>query len=93
MHAGDHESPHLVTLLNLDGGHAIGMSGKDGGLLRAQGGELAISVDAAVLEMLLGQGYVPVISPIALGDDGAELRARRRRRRGRSSRSRCARRS
>jgi acetylglutamate kinase len=28
------------------------------------------SVNAAVIEMLLGQGYVPVISPIALGEDG-----------------------
>ncbi len=67
-------SSHLVTLLNLDGGHAIGVSGKDGALLRAKRrtgsvGELA-SVNAAMLEMFLGQGYVPVISPIALGDDG-----------------------
>ncbi len=72
---------HLVTLLNLDGGHAMGVSGKDGALLRAkklvadhgrdlgQVGEIT-SVNAAVLEMLLGQGYVPVISPIAGGDDG-----------------------
>ena len=72
---------HLVTLLNLDGSHALGISGKDGALLRAkkhapvQGrdpglvGEIT-SVNAAVIEMLLGQGYVPVISPIALGDDG-----------------------
>jgi acetylglutamate kinase len=72
---------HLVTLLNLDGGHALGISGKDGALLRAkkmglvQGrdpglvGEIT-SVNAAVVEMLLGQGYVPVISPIALGEDG-----------------------
>ncbi len=72
---------HLVTLLNLDGGHALGISGKDGALLRAKKyglvdgrdpglvGEIT-SVNAAVIEMLLGQGYVPVISPIALGDDG-----------------------
>jgi acetylglutamate kinase len=72
---------HLVTLLNLDGGHALGISGKDGALLRAkkhapvQGrdpglvGEIT-SVNAAVIEMLLGQGFVPVISPIALGEDG-----------------------
>ena len=33
-------------------------------------------IDAACIEMLLGQGYVPVISPIALGDDGAELQRR-----------------
>jgi acetylglutamate kinase len=72
---------HLVTLLNLDGGHALGISGKDGALLRAkkhrpvQGrdpglvGEIT-SVNVSVIEMLLGQGFVPVISPIALGEDG-----------------------
>ena len=72
---------HLVTVLNLDGGHALGISGKDGALLRARKhapvgghdvglvGEIT-SVNAAVIEMLLGQGYVPVISPIALGEDG-----------------------
>jgi acetylglutamate kinase len=72
---------HLVTLLNLDGGHALGISGKDGALLRAKklvsehGKDLGLvgeitSVNAAVIEMLLGQGYVPVISPLALGEDG-----------------------
>jgi acetylglutamate kinase len=72
---------HLVTLLNLDGGHALGISGKDGALLRAKkvppidGRDLGLvgeitNVNVAVIEMLLGQGYVPVISPIALGEDG-----------------------
>jgi acetylglutamate kinase len=72
---------HLVTLLNLDGAHALGISGKDGALLRAKKlvpasgrdvghvGEIT-SVNASVIEMLLGQGFVPVISPVALGDDG-----------------------
>jgi acetylglutamate kinase len=46
------------------------VSGKDGGLIRAKQGAIA-SVDAAMLEMFLGQGYLPVVSPIALGDDGA----------------------
>jgi len=71
----------LVTLLNLDGAHAMGLSGKDGALLRAkklhadhgrdlgQAGEIT-SVNKDVLEMLLGRGFVPVISPIGLGDDG-----------------------
>jgi acetylglutamate kinase len=72
---------HLVTLLNLDSGHALGISGKDGALLRARkipasgGRDLGLvgditNVNGAVIEMLLGQGYVPVISPIALGEDG-----------------------
>ncbi|HUJ62058.1 MAG TPA: bifunctional glutamate N-acetyltransferase/amino-acid acetyltransferase ArgJ [Kofleriaceae bacterium] len=68
-------SAQLVTLLNLGGGHAIGISGKDAGLLRARRrdggdtGEIA-QVNAAVLELLLGQGYVPIVTPTALGDDG-----------------------
>jgi acetylglutamate kinase len=71
----------LVTLLNREGGHAVGLSGKDGALLRArklmnkngpdlgQVGEVT-QVNHAFLEMLLKQGYVPVISPIGIGEDG-----------------------
>lgn len=71
----------LVTLLNRTGGHAVGISGKDGALLRAKKlvspggrdlghvGEIT-QVNAAFLEMLLKQNYVPVISPISIGDDG-----------------------
>ncbi|HUS31576.1 MAG TPA: bifunctional glutamate N-acetyltransferase/amino-acid acetyltransferase ArgJ [Kofleriaceae bacterium] len=72
---------HLVSLLNLDGAHALGISGKDGALFRAKkkvsetGRDLGLvgeisQVNGSVIEMLLNQGYVPVISPIALGEDG-----------------------
>jgi acetylglutamate kinase len=71
----------LVTLLNQEGGSAVGLSGKDGALLRArkiaseagrdlgQVGEVT-RVNRDFLEMLLNQGYVPVISPIGIGEDG-----------------------
>jgi len=70
----------LVTLLNQEGSHAVGVSGKDGGLLRArklvsggrdlgQVGEVT-RVNKDFLDMLLQQGYVPVISPVGLGEDG-----------------------
>jgi acetylglutamate kinase len=71
----------LVTLLNQEGGHAVGISGKDGALLRArkvtaeggrdlgQVGEVT-RVNREFLEMLVNQGYVPVISPVGLGEDG-----------------------
>jgi acetylglutamate kinase len=70
----------LVTLLNQEGSHAVGVSGKDGGLLRArklvsagrdlgQVGEVT-RVNKDFLEMLLQQGYVPVVSPVGLGEDG-----------------------
>ena len=73
----------LVSLLNHGNGgaHAVGVSGKDGGLLRARkllgegGRDLGrvgevTSVNADLLELLLGKHYVPVISPVGLGDDG-----------------------
>jgi len=70
----------LVTLLNQEGGQAVGVSGKYGALLRArklhtegrdlgQVGEIT-RVNKDFLEMLLTQGYVPVISPIGIGEDG-----------------------
>jgi acetylglutamate kinase len=59
----------LVTLLNQESARAVGISGKDGGLLRVKRGEPA-RADPELLELLLGKGYVPVIAPIALGDDG-----------------------
>lgn len=76
VHDGGPEiESHLVALLNLDGGHAIGVSGKDGGMIRAKRVDdrtgVITSVDGAMLEMFLGQGYVPVIVALALGDDGA----------------------
>jgi acetylglutamate kinase len=72
----------LVTLLNQENGHAVGVSGKDGGLLRAKklqtgGRDLGMvgevtRVNRDFLEMLLNQGYVPVISPIGLGEDDGQ---------------------
>ena len=75
-------STEIVSLLNRDSAHAIGVSGKDGGLLRAKKlasengrdlgrvGEIT-HVNRELLEMLLDKRYVPVISPVALGEDGA----------------------
>ena len=74
----------LVALLNLRGANAVGLSGKDGNLVRArkavhesgrdlgQVGQVA-GVNEGFLRMLLEQGYVPVISPIALSQDGQSL--------------------
>jgi acetylglutamate kinase len=71
----------LVTQLNRPGAHAVGLSGKDAALLRAkklvrddgrdlgQVGEL-VDINHSFLESLLGQRYIPVISPIGLGADG-----------------------
>ncbi len=59
----------LVAALNRKGSRAVGLSGKDGGLMRAPGGELA-SIDPRLIDMLEKDGYVPVISPVGLGEEG-----------------------
>jgi glutamate N-acetyltransferase / amino-acid N-acetyltransferase/acetylglutamate kinase len=74
----------LVALLNARNAGAVGLSGKDGRLLRAEkavhesGRDLGhvgriLEVNTKFLEMILGGGYVPVISPIGLADDGGSL--------------------
>jgi acetylglutamate kinase len=71
----------LVSLLNQRNAHAVGVSGKDAGLLRARkllgegGRDLGMvgevtQVNHELLEVLLGKGYVPVVSPVGLGEDG-----------------------
>jgi acetylglutamate kinase len=74
----------LVALLNARDAGAVGLSGKDGHLIRARKlehesgrdlghvGEVA-GVNAEFLRMLLEKDYVPVISPMALSDDGQSL--------------------
>ncbi len=66
----------LVRLLVSLGGRAIGLSGIDGGLLHARqiaadlGYVGAITtVDAGVITALSAAGFIPVIAPIALGDE------------------------
>jgi acetylglutamate kinase len=74
----------LVALLNVRNAGAVGLSGKDGKLLRARkavhesGRDLGhvgevVEVNREFLKMFLDGGYVPVISPIGLSDGGAGL--------------------
>ncbi|MGE0707470.1 MAG: bifunctional glutamate N-acetyltransferase/amino-acid acetyltransferase ArgJ [Planctomycetota bacterium] len=70
----------VVTRIHTFGGRAVGLSGKDGGLLLARklelpGKELGLvgevtKVNTHVIEMLLDGGYIPVISPVGVGKDG-----------------------
>ncbi len=78
----------IVSLLNLRGVRAVGLSGKDAGLIRARRknavvyeegtarsvdigsvGEVA-AIDTEIIIDLLNRGYVPVISPIGMGESG-----------------------
>ncbi|AYB40819.1 acetylglutamate kinase [Brevibacillus laterosporus] len=67
----------VVRKLLHAGGKAWGLSGVDGSLLQAvektQGlglvGSITV-VDQAPLQLLLSNGYIPVVSPIAVSEDG-----------------------
>ncbi|HEU65582.1 MAG TPA: acetylglutamate kinase [Chloroflexi bacterium] len=64
----------LVVAIQALGGKAVGLSGCDGNLLRANikspelgyVGEI-VAVDPAPLKLLLDAGYMPVVAPISLG--------------------------
>jgi len=70
----------IVGLLLQAGGKAVGLSGVDSGLLRAKkidkdGVDLGFvgevtEVHPEILESLLSQGYIPVVSTVALGEQG-----------------------
>jgi acetylglutamate kinase len=71
----------IVGLISAYGGRAIGLSGKDANLLRARklakpGVDLGFvgeieAVNPEVLDMFFERNYMPVISPVGLGADGA----------------------
>lgn len=68
----------LVQAINQAGGKAVGLSGKDANLVMAKklredlgfAGE-PIEADVSVLDTLAANGFIPVISPISSGPDGA----------------------
>jgi acetylglutamate kinase len=68
----------IVSLINQAGGKAVGLCGKDGNMIKArpQGdegigfvGEVS-SIDVKVLEALVRDGYIPVVSGVATDDHG-----------------------
>src|SRR5690606_33995357 len=70
----------IVELVQRGGGRAVGLTGSDGGLIRVRRklsngrdigrvGEVT-SVDPAVIEAVSSQGFIPVVAPIGVGDDG-----------------------
>lgn len=70
----------IVALLNQQGARAVGLSGKDANLLVAKKlesptGDLGFvgeitQINADILTLLADQDYVPVISSVAIGEDG-----------------------
>lgn len=71
----------IVGRINRAGGKAVGLSGKDGSLVLARKhigssdkdmgfvGDVA-RINPQILELLTKEGFIPVISPIGIGEDG-----------------------
>jgi acetylglutamate kinase len=85
MVLGGQVNKQIVSLINSHGGRAVGLTGKDGGLINArkmklvsdgsekqdlgQVGEVD-TIDPAVVKMLDDDDFIPVIAPIGVGKDG-----------------------
>lgn len=75
----------LTSLINREGGRAVGLDGQDGRFIHArpmprpaddpQAPDLGFlgdveSIDITLVELLLSRNFVPVVMPIGAGDDG-----------------------
>jgi acetylglutamate kinase len=84
MVLGGQVNKQIVSLINRHGGRAVGLTGKDGGMITArkmkidgddadndlgQVGEVE-RIDPAVVAMLDDDDFIPVIAPIGVGVDG-----------------------
>lgn len=70
-------SKELVSLLQVKGGKALGISGVDGRLIKARKLDERLGyvgwitdVNAGLLKDLLGSGYIPVVSSLGYDDEG-----------------------
>ena len=72
----------IVSLINKFGGKAVGLCGKDGGLIMAVKkrssqdlglvGEV-VRINPQIIHTLTREGYIPVVAPIGAGTDGETL--------------------
>jgi acetylglutamate kinase len=87
MVLGGQVNKEVVTLINQAGGKAVGLTGQDGGFIRArkmmlkgpneadalldigQVGEIE-SIDPSVIASLEQGGFIPVVAPIGVGQNG-----------------------
>jgi len=80
---------NIVNLINLKGGSAVGLSGKDGRLITARKLEMVLErgdappeiidlgkvgevtgINTQLITTLLSQGFIPVIAPVGVDEDG-----------------------
>lgn len=85
MVLGGHVNKEIVSLLNLHGGKAVGITGRDNHFIRAkkltvntpeqkdvdigQVGEIE-SMDCTLIKQMTAAGYIPVVAPIGVGENG-----------------------
>jgi acetylglutamate kinase len=76
----------IVSLINQHGGRAVGLTGKDGGFIKAkklylQGGDSdeqidigqvgeVVSIDPELVSLLDTRDFIPVVAPIGVGENG-----------------------
>jgi acetylglutamate kinase len=82
MVLGGKVNKRLVRLLRTRGLDAVGLSGADGGVVKGtplggtdggnHTGEVA-SIDTRLLELLLGNGFLPVLSSVSMDEEGRGL--------------------
>jgi acetylglutamate kinase len=76
----------IVSLINQHGGRAVGLTGKDGGFIKAkklylQGGDNdeqidigqvgeVVSIDPELVSLLDTRDFIPVVAPIGVGENG-----------------------
>jgi acetylglutamate kinase len=80
MVLGGRVNPDIVQLVQRGGGRALGLTGKDGGMLRVRrkqvdGHDLGrvgevLDVDPSPVLAVADEGFVPVIAPVGLDDAG-----------------------
>jgi acetylglutamate kinase len=79
----------IVNLINRHGGRAVGLSGKDGELIRARRMRMTqpgarehvdigmvgevVAIDPTVIESLDRSDFIPVIAPVGMSDEGETL--------------------
>jgi acetylglutamate kinase len=90
MVLGGKVNKSIVAQINQQGGQAVGLSGKDGGLIQARKMQIVYQEDAskppeiidpgmvgqvtridpAVIHALTREGFLPVIAPVGVGENG-----------------------
>lgn len=78
MVLGGKINKQIVAGINASGGKAIGISGKDGNLIRAcpvqSNSDMGLTgqvedINPEIIETLIDNGYIPVIAPIGIDDE------------------------